>query len=61
MSTSIKILNKEKEEIGVDLLKIEQEKNQQIISMKQVMGQLREELNEQIDLAKKFEVALLTK
>ena len=54
MSTSIKILNKEKEEIGVDLLKIEQEKNQQIISMKQVMGQLREELNEQIDLAKKL-------
>jgi|JI9StandDraft_1071089.scaffolds.fasta_scaffold1122652_1 hypothetical protein len=41
LSASIKLLNKEKEDLGVDLLKIEQEKNNQLIDLKQAMGQLR--------------------
>lgn len=55
------MLNKEKEDLGVDLLKIEQEKNNQIIDLKQAMSQLREQLNDQIVNVKKFETSVLTK
>ena len=40
--------------MGVNLLKIEQDKNNQIIELKQSMGMLREQLNDQIDIVKKF-------
>lgn len=54
LSATIKALSKEKEEMGVNLLKIEQEKNNQIIDLKQSMGLLREQLNDQIDYVKRF-------
>ena len=54
LSTSFKLLNKEKEEMGVNLLKIEQDKNQYIIELKQSMALLREQLNDQIDNIKKL-------
>lgn len=47
--------------MGVNLLKIEQEKNNQIIDLKTSMGQLREQLADQIDNVKKFEISLITK
>lgn len=40
--------------MGVNLLKIEQDKNIQIIDLRQGMGQLREELNDRIDNLKKL-------
>ena len=61
LSNVVKSLSKEKEEMGVNLLKIEQDKNNQIIELKQCMSQLREQLNDQIDNVKKFEIALNTK
>ncbi len=60
-SANIKLLNKQKEDMGVNLLKIEQEKNNTIIELRQAMGQLREQLNDQIDNVKKLEVALMGK
>jgi hypothetical protein len=58
---NLKLLNKEKEEMGVNLLKIEQEKNQFIIELKQSGGLIREQLDSQIDNIKKMEVALIAK
>ena len=61
LSSVIKALNKEKEEMGVNLLKIEQDKNNQIIDLKQSMGMLRGQLNDQIDNIKRYEIAFSTK
>jgi len=47
--------------MGVNLLKIEQEKNQFIIELKQSGGLIREQLDSQIDNIKKMEVALIAK
>jgi len=40
--------------MGVNLLKMEQDKNNQIIDLKQSTGMLREQLNDQIDNIKKL-------
>lgn len=40
---------------------MEQDKNNQIIELKQNLGLLREQLNQQIDNVKKFETALNNK
>jgi hypothetical protein len=47
--------------MGVNLLKIEQEKNHFIIELKQSGGIIRDELDSQIDNLKKMEVALIAK
>ena len=61
LSTALKIASKEREDAGVNLLKMEQDKNNQIIDLKQAMGQLREQLNDQVDNIKRLESALTTK
>ena len=47
--------------MGVNLLKIEQDKNNQIIEMKQMMAQTRQQLDDHVANLKKLEAALLTK
>jgi len=61
LSTALKVASKEREDAGVNLLKMEQDKNNQILDLKQAMGQLREQLNEQVDNIKRLESALATK
>ena len=54
LSAALKGLSKDKEDMGVNLLKIEQDKNTQIIELRQTMGSLREQLNDQLDHLNKF-------
>lgn len=49
LSLSLKLICKEKEEMGVNLLKIEQDKNHSIIELRQASALLREQLNDQVD------------
>ena len=57
----VKAAGREKEETGVNILKMEQEKNQQIIEMKQTISLLRQELNQQCDNVDRMEVGLVAK
>lgn len=61
LSLSLKQICKEKEEMGVNLLKIEQDKNHSIIELRQASALLREQLNDQVDNIKRLEVSLASK
>lgn len=61
LSLSLKHICKEKEEMGVNLLKIEQDKNHSIIELRQASALLREQLNDQVDNIKRLEASLASK
>jgi hypothetical protein len=61
LSVSVKTISKEKEEMGVGLLKVEQDKNHSIIELRQALALLREQINDQVDNIKKLEGTLLLK
>jgi hypothetical protein len=58
LSAGLKAAAREKEELGVSLLKVEQEKNHAIIELRQGAGQLRDQLSDQLDNLKRMELAL---
>lgn len=47
--------------MGVNLLKIEQDKNHSIIELRQASALLREQMNDQVDNIKSLEVSLASK
>ena len=47
--------------MGVNLLKIEQDKNHSIIELRQAAALLREQLNDQVDNIKSLELSLASK
>ena len=61
LSAAAKALSKDKEDMGVSLLQVEQDKNTTIIDLRQAMAQLREELNNKVDVLKKLEAGLTAK
>ena len=54
-------MSQEKEQLGVELLRLEQDKNNQVIELKQAAGQLRQQAEEQGACARKLESLLQAK
>lgn len=61
LSGAVKAAAREKEELGVSLLQVEQEKNHAIIELRQGAGQLRDQLSDHLDHLKRMELALNAK
>jgi hypothetical protein len=61
LSNGLKAAAREKEDLGVELLQMEQEKNHTIIELRQGAALLRDQLNDHLDHLKRMELALISK
>lgn len=61
MGAVIRQIEQDKDQVGMNLLKLEQNKNQSIIEIKKVNNKLKEELDKAVDIQKRLEAALSSK